>query len=387
MLSILALAALASASLAAPAPSARATSDPPSACTSLGKGALGFDPSSIGIYTKTPPGRYLGVYGNVDGTGSQVLQPGNSVPQDFELFSCKKTLNPQGGKGSTDAYQGYITSTITPGECITISEQGKFNAHFASKPCDFSSGGIAPDQHFQFQKNTFYGYYLLDFLGSTDGPTANATSTFQSGQGGYHYRLDQDDTFGSDSVSVDYAPGSYVSASNQIIAQIGQTAAPPTFPACRLRKTGPMTYTAPGGAAQSVTVNPVPLVNGTQSYTAFQFYECESDYMGYESDASAGIFYGHFQLASHTSCYVQQNGQFGKGNGLMFAFSGTDSPCGNSDTATQEASFFKYDANTGSVNFLNAAKGKNPSPVGWTLADGYLNLAFGSTDGVFAFAK
>lgn len=161
MLSILALAALASASLAAPAPSARATSDPPSACTSLGKGALGFDPSSIGIYTKTPPARYLGVYGNIDETEAKVLQAGNTVPQDIELFSCKTTRNPQGGKGSTDAYQGYIASIITPGECITISQQGQSGAHFASKPCDFSSGGIAPDQHFQFQQNTFYPYYLV----------------------------------------------------------------------------------------------------------------------------------------------------------------------------------------------------------------------------------
>lgn len=163
MLSIIALAALASVSAAAPTPVAvaRASSDPPSGCTSLGKGPLGFDPSNINIYSATPPARYLGVWGNIDDTGAKVLQPGNTVPQDIELFGCKHTPAPNPGKGAVDAYQGYIASTITPGDCLTISEQGKFNAHIVSKPCDFSSGGIAADQHFQFQRDSFYSYFLV----------------------------------------------------------------------------------------------------------------------------------------------------------------------------------------------------------------------------------
>lgn len=126
---------------------------------------------------------------------------------------------------------------------------------------------------------------------------------------------------------------------------------------------------------------------GTQAYTAFQFYECDSDFMGYVSDANAGVFYGHLQIASHANCFVQQNGPEGPGNGLMFgnAYGG----CTTSDSAAQLESFFKYDAKSGKVNFLGKAKKDNAGEnvAGWKLdADGNLNLDFASQNGNLVFA-
>lgn len=227
--------AVAGTSLAAPA----ATFAPPSACKSIGKAVLGYDPTDIGIYSTAPPKRYLGEYGNVDASGAKLLQPGNTVPQSFEVFSCKDTPSPQPGKGSTSARDAFLLSSTTPGNCLTATALNQFGAHFVSKPCDFSTGYIADSQHFQLQTNSFFSYSIVDFLGSTKGPTANATSSFSTAQAGYHYRIDSDDSqFGSDTVAVDYQPGSYISKADTIIATFNYKAPPPTFPACRLRKNG-----------------------------------------------------------------------------------------------------------------------------------------------------
>lgn len=95
--------------------------------------------------------------------------------------------------------------------------------------------------------------------------------------------------------------------------------------------------------------------------------------MGYISDPSAGIFYGHFRIASQAGCLKQYSGtlapgEYGKSNALQFAnqFNGIEAPCGTADNSGQAAGFFKYDANTGHLNFLGAPKSENPSPYGWS---------------------
>ncbi|PWN40726.1 hypothetical protein IE81DRAFT_325255 [Ceraceosorus guamensis] len=231
--------ALAGSTLAAPAATPAKGFAPPSACKSIGKAVLGYDPTDIPIYSSAAPKRYLGEYGNIDGSGAKLLQPGNTVPQEFEVYSCKDTPSPSPGKGAISAQDGFIVSSTTPGNCLTASDQKKFGAHFVSKPCDFTSGYIANSQHFQFLADTFFSYKLVDFLGDTKGPTQNATKSFSTGQAGYHYRIDTDDTpYGSETVALDYQPGSYISTADTIIASFNYKAPAATFPECRLRKNG-----------------------------------------------------------------------------------------------------------------------------------------------------
>ncbi|TKY87580.1 hypothetical protein EX895_003594 [Sporisorium graminicola] len=205
------------------------TAAAPAQCQSLGKGAFGYNSTSIWIYATTPPGAYLTVDDSKHIVASTVPTYENQTM--FEFFSCLHTPAPYQGKGAIDTYQGYIQAPN--GECVTLHDLDNPRTHVETQPCRFNDvtaiGDVAHAQHFQFQTDSFYSYYSAVFLGSTHGPVS--TNAF----GGGGHRIFSLDPAPSSAAGTSYLKSTKVTGdaqsanpSTMLIGQLGDEYRPPT---------------------------------------------------------------------------------------------------------------------------------------------------------------
>ena len=375
-LSALALSALAHApaSQAAPVASSPVQRRDAGACTSLGKGPLGFNSSSIGIYNPSPPADYLTFDGGDDHLHA-IPSSTPDVPEFFELFSCKVDEPLYPGKGSISVYQGYIQAS--DGRCIAqVDAKDGSGGYFTKEECNYALDGAKQDQHFEFALDSFFPYYSVVYLGLEKGPSPNANNSFGSGG---HYKLG----LSSDKhVTADYQEDEQTSSDRNVamIAQLGgQYVTPdPYFPTCTLYKTGSLSLVDDKGTAQPVTPSNntynargdwVLVLNGTQSDDGFEFYECDSAYMGYTNDDTN--HYGHLKTKRERfsdDCFERREINQLATDTIYSSPSGRGG-CFSNDSPEQLSSFFHFDSQSGSLTFLGARAQRFPSDVqyGWTV--------------------
>jgi hypothetical protein len=89
------------------------------------------------------------------------------------FYSCDTAIPSQGDKGSSVVYLGYIADLAHPGNCIAVSELETSGAKVVSEKCDI---GCAK-QNWQFSADTFFNYFIIDFLGKTKGPYPSGKNT------------------------------------------------------------------------------------------------------------------------------------------------------------------------------------------------------------------
>lgn len=377
----IAASAVAAALAMAPAISAVPVARSSSSCTSLGKGALGFNSSHVGIYSKNPPAAYLSVH---DSILWDFGRPTWQEQTQFEFFSCLHTPPPEYEEGSVDTYQGYIVDPW--GQCVTIEEKSSGRVPVKVSDCkytgDNSRGGVHSTQHFQFQLDSFYDFYSAVFLGDTAGPV-NA-SDFGAG-GNTHFSLD------GNFYAIEGAPQNG-DLSQMLIGQLGDQYKPTTrmMSPCTLVKNGTVELVnTQTGETQSVTAASTkafpygvsPLVNGTGD-AQFSFYKCYSAYEGYLSDDTN--IYGQFTSneyggggAFHYQTPTNTTGTFPINNFLIQ--SGGSNESENDDTSAQDGLFFRMTKTSDGdeITFLGGPKDSNPQEYGYSLdnspqqTDGY----------------
>lgn len=340
-------------------------------CISLGKGALGFNSSEITIYTNKPAGTYLTVDdGHVRASG----RPTYENQTMFEFFNCSYTAPPTLGKGSVLTYQGYIKSP--DGNCVTVNTLNSQNVPVRTEPCSFSSqsslGNVEANQHFQFQLDSFYYYYSADFLGNLAGPV-NA-SDFGAG-GNYHFSINEK------ALMVSYEADSPQTGkfSEMLFGQLGDQYKPTTrtMPNCTLVKSGSVELVnTKTGETQPVTAGYTaafpygysPLLNGTGN-GEFSFYQCDSVYMGYESDDNNS--YGHFGSNAYGQrCFSVQSGGDLNDYLIETPASGDEvyqPPCSLDDNSSQDAIYFHLAKTSDGyeINYLGAPASANAEEYGW----------------------
>ncbi|CDW94838.1 hypothetical protein [Sporisorium scitamineum] len=288
-----AAAALALAQLSIAVPVSRSTADPQ--CTSLGKGALGYNSSSIGLYSTMDPPEY---YITVDSNHLVVSKvPTYENRTMFEFFNCLYTAPPDFDEGSVQTYQGYIKAPN--GECVTNPGITRDLDYVEMKECIFSNnsllGDVIDNQHFQFQLDTFTYYYSVVFLGETPGPI-NA-SDFGAG-GNYHFSVPNPLVSVGDSY-LDVGRSKQPQTgklSEMLIAQIGDQYQPTTrqLPKCTLVKNGTVklvnTKTGETHSVSTNTSNAFIDANAAQidgiGDTGFAFYQCPAGTKGSNDDCS-----------------------------------------------------------------------------------------------------
>ncbi|SJX64385.1 uncharacterized protein SRS1_15026 [Sporisorium reilianum f. sp. reilianum] len=385
-----AVAALALSQLSAAVPVSRSTADPQ--CTSLGKGALGWNSSVIPIYSNNPPEYYITVATNDSDRLVVSTVPDYETQTMFEFFNCSYTPPASEDKGAIATYQGYIQAPN--GECVTAQGLRRVRDYVKTEACRFSGdgalGNVDASQHFQFQLDTFYDYYSVDFLGATPGPV-NATD-FGAG-GNYHFNVPQPLSMeGNNYLDLGHSKQAQTgNKSEMLIAQIGSQYKPTTrqLRACTLVKSGYVTlYNTATRDVKAVTtassnVNVyayAPQINnggaGDQQYS---FFACDSAYMGYTADACN--WYGHFDAyaTGQPSCFTRQT------SGSLTDYvvtgpagrNGASDDCTTADTEAQLQSFFhlhKTDDGVYEVSFVGAtaAEADSTGMYGWvpTLAEG-----------------
>ncbi|UZJ56744.1 hypothetical protein CBS101457_006064 [Exobasidium rhododendri] len=353
-------------------------------CTSLGKGPLGYNASNIGIYNYNNPGFHLtfnGTQSNRYGDDYLLANPAFSYdnPEFFELFSCLHTPPLYAGKGSIDVYQGYIQTS--DGDCVQRTSIDTIEGQFSKKPCAYNLDDLTGDsaaQHFQFSLYSFYSFYSVVFLGTEQGPTADANTSFSSGG---NYQSSLVDLPGKTQLYIesDYQAGAEQEGDSytSLIAHLGSQYKPTqtNFPSCTLVKNGTLTLTN-GTDTSPVSLSSVSYgeyesglaltLNGTQSSQGFEFYQCDSDYMGYEIQASS-TRYGHLLTSQDTyfqDCFLQAAGV---NNGTIFSSTDYDG-CGTKDDDSQLSTFFSYDEEGGEILFLGArASETNTNVYSWGL--------------------
>lgn len=353
-------------------------------CKCLGKGALGFNTTGIDIYSYTPPAYYLTVDSANDNQLAVSKTPTYENQTMFSFHQCKYTPDkyPE-GKGAISTYQGYIRGP--DGRCVTVQHIKSPNSYIRMEPCDFSGdaahGGVKAAQHFQFQLDTFYNYYTAVFLGKKAGPVEHE----DFGAGGHsHFSLQTEFRSRPNDKWLfnSFQPNNPQTGdrAHQLIGQLGDQYKPTTkvFPACKLVKSGNMELVnTKTGETKSVTTDfpptfeyaKSPLINANGNPT-FNFYQCDSDYMGYTS--SDGDYYGHLQSAAYdgTACFARQTpgGAFDIGNYILEG----NGACNNDDNNSQLPVFFrlKKDARGYEVHYLGSTKSENKREFGWTLAPG-----------------
>jgi hypothetical protein len=271
----------------------------------------------------------------------------------FEFHACSYTAPPYQGKGSVDTWQGFITTA--KGHCLTISELEGQGAVMEAHDCIYDAGrpaGVRAAQHFQFQLDSFYSFYSANFLGKAKQPSD--TQDFGAG-GNYHFNLapeeDRDDSrlvLTANFLSQEPQEGDL---GEMLIGQLGtQYHRPPKqFPECRLVKRGAVELVnRKTGKAFPVTVHgdnyntydKVPVLNGTQSYAGFGFYQCDSEYMGYTSDNTN--YYGHLTIEEDESegyCFARLQGESGAEDAIssQYVYGGG---CGTTEDSSQLQTFF-----------------------------------------------
>ena len=231
-----------------------------------------------------------------------------------------------------------------------------------------------PSQHFQFQLFSFDEYYTAVFLGELAGPVQQ--DSFGEG-GNYHYRIGTDNELDLNYQADQPQNGN---ASEMLIGQLGtQYQRPkPEFPACTLVKQGAIELVNTAtGESTPVTVSSntqyalddVMVVNGTQSYDGFEFYSCNSTYMGYVNDENN--FYGHFKTPEQSNqCYMQRYYVNGP-EPIVYESVALDGECENTDTGVQTNTFFHLAKGTDGyyqLSFLGKTAGSNDTlTYGWTI--------------------
>lgn len=347
-------------------------------CVSLGKGAFGYNSTSIGLYSRGPPAKYLSLK---DEHVVESHTPQYQNQTQFEFFNCSYTPPPYEGKGSVETYQGYIKGP--DGNCVTVDRLKQSGVPVKSEPCSFtgdsSLGNVEAQQHWQFQLLSFNDYYTAVFLGDTPGPVDQNSS----GAGGnYHFSFDGADLI----ANYDANSPQQSKQSEQLIGQLGNQYVPPTreMPACKLAKVGGMELVSTStGQAQPVNAGYTaafaygfsPLLNSTND-SVFSFYQCDSAYMGYESDDNN--IYGHFALNntqySYPGCFNRATG----GNGAIPSESldnylidtGSVYACPLDDTQAQVGIFFhlaKTSDGKYEVNWLGGPKSDDQKEWGWNV--------------------
>ena len=336
-----------------------------SQCQSLGHGPLGFNSSGIGIYSKDPPSTYL------EAQDGQIVAT-TDAPYNgtfFEFIQCNYDPPAYQGKGAIDTYQGYIKAP--DGSCLSVDSLTGQDVAIKTEPCDFSGnqyyGGVKDNQHFQFQLDSFFSYYSVVFLGSVPGP-ANA-SDFGAG-GNYHFSLSDSGVLDVSYLADQPQTGN---GGEQLIAQLnGQYVSQKVMSPCKLVKSGPVelvdrqtgqTQSAYAGDSRpnaSQFSKRQLLFNGTTtSPDTFSFYQCDSTYMGFQSDDTN--YYGHFtsDVPGETGCYTVDQESIITGSLVNLSGSGynstsPDSGCGINDGNVQFSSFFHLTNNNGNyeINFL-----------------------------------
>ncbi|KAJ1024081.1 hypothetical protein NDA16_002920 [Ustilago loliicola] len=371
-LTIAAVLALAAAGTTSAAPvSSAASADQ---CVSLGKGAFGYNSTSIGIYSNKPPGKYLSLK-DENVVASSTPQWQNQTM--FEFFNCSYTPPPYQGKGSVETYQGYIKGP--DGNCVTVDRLKQTGVPVKSEPCSFTSdsslGNVEAQQHWQIQLYSFDYYYTAVFLGDTPGPVDQDMSGYG---GNYHFSFD-----GADLIA-NYGENNPQKGNSgeQLVGQLGKQYVPPIrqMPACKLVKVGGMELVNTStGEAQPVNAGRTyafgygysPLLNATEQ-AEFNFYQCDSAYMGYESDDNN--IYGHFGLNNtvfHDGCFNRAI----SGNGATPAQSLDNylidtGSCATADTEAQVGEFYHLSKTSDGkyeVNWLGGQKSEAQKDWGWTV--------------------
>ena len=369
-----ALTAFALAKIASAAPLARSADQ----CKSLGKGPLGFDA------TWPTPQVYLTVQ---DGKLVKSGLPISANQTEFEFFQCTEYLETPGGKGDPVTYQGYVKAP--DGNCVTIADLEGANTFFQTEPCAFTSndplGDVEPNQHFQIQEDNFYNFYTVGFLGNAPGPIV----TNFGGGGNYHYT-----GFDGDVLSVSYQADQPQNGtlSQMLVAQLGSQYVPPPkqMDSCKLVKSGAVELVDTlRGQAQSIATAIGPnteysglnaegaaVMNGVGN-TTYYFYQCDSTYMGYQSDGSN--YYGHFSSSStpNSLCFIPSQVPYLYDFILEGSTSGDPrlSACGTADDASQVGSFFHLAETSGGseITYLGAPASERAQPYGWrtNISDAY----------------
>lgn len=378
-----------------------------SACTSLGKGPLGFNASGIGIYSTAPPQSYL-IFpqGNSDYLTTSPL-PKYDEPEMYEFFNCTYTPPEYEGKGATAYYQGYIKTA--DGQCVTASGLEQQGAHFSKRDCIFnddSASAVDATQNFQFSTDTFFSYHAATFLGSTQGPVPEG---FAAG-GNYHYNLAP--LPGDNDKDLSYLTLNYLADEpnkgdlrEALIGQLGNEykVPPRELPDCKLIKQGSMVLVDADDASSTkeVTItNPdsksdehdFVLRSGSSgndstsaaSYALLGFYQCDSSYMGYKEDSTN--YYGHLALGGQQAGYCFSRHYDASGPQPDFLL---NSNCETIDDASQPRQWFHLSVTDDGyeVSYLNStasqttarvaantksdsAAAAQPTPLfGWTVSD------------------
>lgn len=351
-------------------------------CKSLGQGPLGFNSTAIGLYSNDPPATYLKPQdGRIVATKDA---PYNGT--FFEFIQCNYEPPGYEGKGAVDTYQGYIKAP--DGDCLTVDSLTGQNVAIKTETCNFSGsqyyGGVSADQHFQFQLDTFFPYYSVVFLGDVAGPVD--ASDFGEG-GNYHFSLSE-----SGELDVSYLADQPQKGnrSEQLIAQLnGQYVSQKVMSPCKLVKSGKVElvdqHTGQTQPAHAGDTSPqsVPfykellLFNATTaSPDTFSFYQCDSTYMGFQSDDIN--YYGLFtsDVPGQIGCYTVDHQANFRDNGRYVTLTGNDynstspySSCGINDGRIQLNSFFHLTNNNGKceINFLDYTTAEPTDQYGWGL--------------------
>lgn len=365
--------ALASAATAAPVSS----NIMPGNCKSLGKGAFGYNSSAIGLYSTQPPNVYLTVDANQHNRIVKSDTPTYENQTMFEFFGCEYTAPPNHDEGTVETYQGFIKAPN--GQCVSILGLYDDSNWVETYDCIFNEnsamGNVAAAQHVQLQLDTFYDFYSVVFLGETPGPV-NA-SDFGAG-GNYHFRIDE-----QPKPYVQQLVYSYESKHPQtgdlkemLIAQIGDQYVPTkkVLPACKeVHKAALELVNTKTGEVQRVTADGPPqsehgfsVVLNASGRPYFSFLQCDSTYMGYESDDNN--FYGHFRADAfnNTAVYIKQTG--GSANNVILEAYETGATAPEYDDESQIPAFFHMTKTSDGyyqVNYLGARAADNAGQYGW----------------------
>ncbi len=348
-------------------------------CQSLGKGPLGFNSSNIQLYSTYAPAVYFSSQDNI--LVASDLTPYNESL--FEFFQCTYYGPDQVEKGDTQTWQGYIKAP--DGNCVTVDalEQDGEQVLVKTEPCSYNSqsslGDVKANQHFQIQLNTFYYFYTAVFLGDTSGPV----SADFGGGGNYHFNVDDGDLY----VKYNASQPQTGKKSEQLIGQLeDQFNAKEQMSPCTLVKSGGLELvdTVSGETSKVGTSSSYGsfLQVNSSSTTTFDFYQCDSVFMGYHADSTN--HYGHLRLAQSNddnACYVHgpysvNIFELGSANNQVVG------ACGLTDDYVQRSSFFHLAEESGeyTLTYLNTTVQEPSTYNGWTVDQRNQDLGVNQTE-------
>lgn len=237
--------------------------------------------------------------------------------------------------------------------------------------------------------SSFYNFYAANFLGDLDGPPSDLDNRFAVG-GNYHYNLAPlPSSSDKDYLTLNYLEDvpSDGNLGESLIGQLGDQYVTPKreLENCDMVTQGRLVLveSEEEGKTQDVTITNAYSsdedhifsvnVEPNSPFSYFQFYSCDSSYMGYKQDGKN--YYGHLQLGGQEDGDCFQRWYNMSGPTTEFKL---DNKCSNIDDASQLQQWFHLAVTSEGyeVNYLNATattsaskaavKAESSLSFGWT---------------------